>query len=121
MLSCAKLTAAQAGSYFEKEKDYYTKHQSNYDRWHGALGKARGFEGEVSKEQFDSYLDFIKSQGRETAAVDMTFSASKSVSLTMARSEADRENMIRAHQKAVDKVAHHIEQMIYTRSNKVRC
>ena len=120
MLSCAKLTAAQAGSYFEKEKDYYTKHQSNYDRWHGALGKARGFEGEVSKEQFDSYLDFIKSQGRETAAVDMTFSASKSVSLTMARSEADRENMIRAHQKAVDKVAHHIEQMIYTRSNKVR-
>lgn len=122
MMSCSALTAGQAGTYFEKERDYYTEHQSNFDRWHGTLAQTRGFSGEVSKEQFDAYLDYIQSVGRtKKAGEDCTFSAPKSVSLAMAKDEQTRLDMIHAHQNAVAAAAQKIElEYVRTRSNRAK-
>lgn len=109
MMTATPLTAGKAETYFDKNEEYYTKHQSNYDRWHGNLAKTRGFDGEVSKEQFDAYLNFVKAQGREKrVAIDCTFSASKSVSLCLASPE-HHDNMILAHQRAVARMIPIIE------------
>ena len=104
MLTTAKLNAEQAKSYFEHGRDYYTKNQSNHDRWHGSLASTYGLIGEVSKEAFDMLLDHVEKSGRTTAAVDCTFSAPKSVSLALAAGENVRSDMISAHQAAVSKI-----------------
>ena len=53
MMSCSFVTAAQAESYFEHTKEYYTKNQTNHDKWHGTLAEAYGLKGELSKEEFN--------------------------------------------------------------------
>lgn len=119
-MSCSFLSAGQAGTYFEHEKDYYTKNLTNYDKWHGTLAETLGLEGEVSKEQFNKLLDNIHNdKGRDKrAALDCTFSAPKSVSLSLAKDENTRDDMIKAHQAAVSKIANQIEvELLQTRSN----
>lgn len=118
MMSCSFVTAAQAESYFEHTKDYYTKNQTNFDRWHGTLAEAYGLKGELSKEQFDEVLDSINKAGRKRAGLDCTFSAPKSVSLAMAKDEQTRLEMITSHQAAVKRAADKIEmELLQTRSN----
>jgi len=118
MMSCSYVTAAQAESYFEHTKDYYTKNQTNFDRWHGTLAEAYGLHGEMSKEQFDEVLDSINKAGRKRAGLDCTFSAPKSVSLAMAKDEQTRLEMITSHQAAVARAAEKIEmELLQTRSN----
>ena len=118
MMSCNSVTAGQAGTYFEHGKDYYTNNMTNYDRWHGSLAESRGLSGECSKEQFDEILEHIQESGRtKRAGLDCTFSAPKSVSLAMAKDEQTREDMIKAHQAAVAKIAEKIEvEYLRTRS-----
>lgn len=118
MMSCNSVTAGQAGTYFEHGKDYYTNNMTNYDRWHGSLAESRGLSGECSKEQFDEILEHIQENGRtKRAGLDCTFSAPKSVSLAMAKDEQTREDMIKAHQAAVAKIAEKIEvEYLRTRS-----
>lgn len=118
MMSCNFVTAAQAESYFEHTKDYYTKNQTNFDRWHGTLAEAYGLKGELSKEQFDEVLKSIDEAGRKRAGLDCTFSAPKSVSLATAKDEQTRLDMIESHQAAVKKVIEKIEmEHLLTRSN----
>lgn len=118
MMSCSFMTAAQAESYFEHTKEYYTKNQTNFDRWHGTLAEAYGLHGELSKEQFDKVLETINNSGRKRAGLDCTFSAPKSVSLATAKDEQTRLDMIESHQAAVKRVADKIEmELLQTRSN----
>ena len=118
MMSSRFTTSAKAESYFERTKDYYTKNQTNYDRWHGILAEAYGLTGELSKEQFDQMLEYIDQSGRKRAGLDCTFSAPKSVSLAMAKDEATRQDMLEAHQEAVKRLANKIEmELLQTRSN----
>lgn len=121
MLTCTNINAGQAKSYYEPELSYYTKNQTNYDRWHGVLAKQYGLVGECSKTQLDNMLAEIAKQGRKDAGFDFTFSAPKSVSLAMAKDEATKADMIDAHQKAVARIMDKIEQeIIQTRSNGER-
>lgn len=118
MMSCNFVTAEQAETYFKHGKDYYTKNQTNYDRWHGSLAKTYGLTGELSKEQFDFLLDDISKRGRKRAGLDCTFSVPKSISLAMAKDESTRQDMITAHQNAVSKVIEKIElELLQTRSD----
>lgn len=118
MMSCNFVTAEQAGNYFEHTKDYYTKNQTNYDRWHGTLAAAYGLKGELSKEQFDQVLETINNAGRKRAGLDCTFSAPKSVSLATAKDEQTRADMIASHQAAVKRAIDKIEmELLQTRSN----
>ena len=118
MMSCSFVTAAQAVSYFEHAKEYYTKNMTNYDRWHGALAEAYGLRGELSKEQFDQVLETINNAGRKRAGLDCTFSAPKSVSLAAAKDEQTRLDMIASHQAAVKRVVDKTEmELLQTRSN----
>lgn len=118
MMSCSFVTAAQAGSYFEHTKDYYTKNQTNFDRWHGTLAAAYGLKGEMSKEQFDEVLASIDKSGRKRAGLDCTFSAPKSVSLATAKDEQTRLDMISSHQAAVKRAVDKTEmELLQTRSN----
>lgn len=118
MMSCSFVTAAQAENYFEHTKDYYTKNQTNYDRWHGTLAEAYGLKGELSKEQFDEVLASIDKSGRKRAGLDCTFSVPKSVSLATAKDEQTRADMIASHQAAVNRAIDKIEmELLQTRSN----
>ena len=118
MMSCSFVTAGQAEDYFKHNKDYYTKNNTNYDRWHGSLAKTYGLSDELSKEQFDFLLDDISKRGRKRAGLDCTFSAPKSISLAMAKDENTRQDMITAHQNAVSKVINKIElELLQTRSD----
>ena len=118
MMSCSFVTAGQAEDYFKHNKDYYTKNNTNYDRWHGTLAKTYGLTDELSKEQFDFLLDDISQRGRKRAGLDCTFSAPKSISLAMAKDENTRQDMITAHQNAVSKVIDKIElELLQTRSD----
>ena len=118
MMSCSFVTAAQAESYFEHTNEYYTKNQTNFDRWHGTLAEAYGLHGELSKEQFDKVLETINNAGRKRAGLDCTFSAPKSVSLATAKDEQTRLDMIESHQAAVKRAIDKIEmELLQTRSN----
>ena len=121
MLSCAFVTAEQAQEYFDRSTDYYTKNETDYDRWHGTLAETLGLKGklsELSKTQFDKILDGISSSGRTRAGLDCTFSAPKSVSLAMAKDEVTRNEIITCHQDAVKRLADKIEiEYLQTRSN----
>ena len=118
MMSCSFVTAAQAENYFGHTKDYYTKNQTNYDRWHGTLAAAYGLKGELSKEQFDQVLETINNAGRKRAGLDCTFSVPKSVSLATAKDEQTRLDMTEAHQAAVKRAIDKIEmELLQTRSN----
>lgn len=119
MVSGGVLGVGQAGSYFEHDRDYYTKNMTNRDRWHGNLAKSIGLEGELSEEQFKGMLAHMDESGKKTrAGIDRTFSAPKSVSLMMAKDEATRQEMIDLHQRAVSKALEQIEvELMQTRSN----
>ena len=118
MMSCSYVNSAQAESYFEHTKEYYTKNQTNYDRWHGTLAESYGLKGELSKEQFDEVLKSIDEAGRKRAGLDCTFSAPKSVSLAAAKNEETRLEIIESHQAAVKRAVDKIEmELLQTRSN----
>ena len=119
MMSINIINHEQSKTYYEKSKDYYTRSLTNYDRWHGSLAKVQGLTGEMSKEQFDMLSDHLAKSGREKRlGLDATFSAPKSVSLAMAISETNKEEIIRLHQAAVDKALETIEMdYLQTRSD----
>ena len=109
-MSGTPISYEQAINYFERSKEYYTKNLTNYDKWHGKLGKKLGLMGELSKEQFDLLGKELLDRGRKKRiGFDATFSAPKSVSLAMAESEEAKEKIIEIHQKAVQSLIEKIE------------
>lgn len=110
MMTAHAISAAAASEYFEHTKGYYTKQQTCHDKWHGSLAESMGGRGELSKEQFDHLMNELAANGSgDRAGFDLTFSAPKSVSLSMAKDAATQKDMIEAHQVAVEKMARRIE------------
>ena len=122
MMSGTPISYEQAINYFERSKEYYTKNLTNYDKWHGKLGKRLGVVGELSKEQFDLLGKELLDRGRKKRiGFDATFSAPKSVSLAMAESEEAKEKIIEIHQRAVQTLIEKIEnEKIETRKDYKR-
>ncbi len=118
MLSLWNVGSSQdAGRYYEKADDYYTKDKSP-SQWHGKAAEVLGLRGEVSIEDFKSLLDgnlpngeYIKlsAQGHR-GGTDLTFSAPKSVSMQALIGEDHR--LIDAHDKAVARTLRYAEGLV---------
>ena len=119
MMSGRAINYEQASSYYEHSEDYYTRHLTNYDRWHGKLAKRLKLSGELSKGEFETLCqNMAEEEQRKRIGFDATFSAPKSVSLALAESEERREELIKIHQTAVERVLAEIEKHhLRTRSN----
>jgi len=115
MVSMSSVSAGQATHYYSEKDNYYSKEQG---RWQGKGAETAGLSGEVSKEDLDKLLSGITPDGQQIqnggqnhehrAAIDLTFSAPKSVSIlseVLAISEV-RE----AHEKAVSKTLEYVEE-----------
>ena len=125
MLSIATLrSSSQASSYYESS-DYYTKEEMGADNvWYGKGAETLGLSGEVEHASFKKLLEGelpngIKmykgydAKGMEThrPGYDLTFSASKSVSILAFRDE----RILEAHSSAVKTTLEHIERQAAAR------
>ena len=119
MMSGKTVNYEQASSYYEHSEDYYTRHLTNYDRWHGKLAKRLMLSGELNKGEFEAFCqNMAEEERRKRIGFDATFSAPKSISLALAESDERREELIRIHQTAVERVLAEIEKChLRTRSN----
>lgn len=119
MLNCQPISGGMSPDYYAKD-GYYTRTQTEHDRWEGTLAKAMGLEGQVTKEQYEALHDKLVENGRDKCiALDCAFSAPKSVSLAMAESPETREEMQKLHQEAISRAIKHIEEnYIKTRVTK---
>ncbi len=106
------MTAGNAEGYYSQE-DYYTQDSG---QWQGSGAEAMGLSGEVSKDDFEKILNGISPEtgeqlretaknGEDRAAIDLTFSAPKSVSI-MALADG---NIKKAHDQAVANILDYIE------------
>ncbi len=117
MLSIGKLGLGQQG-YYEKQvgqgrDDYYTGRGEAPGEWAGAGARELGLEGRVEAGQFTALLegrDPRAAEGRlraserqpEVAALDLTFSAPKSVSVLFAVAPAEvSAALVECHEQAV--------------------
>jgi len=116
MMSVCKLeSAGQAANYYERD-NYYTEDRSP-SKWWGKLAAEFGIEGQVVKRQ--TFQDVLRGRlpdgtempagyaGERRPGTDLTFSASKSVSL-MALVAGD-EQILKAHRRAVTKAIEWLE------------
>jgi conjugative relaxase-like TrwC/TraI family protein len=110
--------------------NYFTQgHKSNFARWYGKGAETLGLQGTIeSKEIFTNVCSGLTPCGgmklgsnTKRAAMDLTFSVPKSVSLSALLGEDN--NLITAHHKAVEKTLSVIQQYyaqtrIYMGSNR---
>ena len=109
-MSCKTISSKMPTDYFAKD-GYYSKTNTEHDRWGGILAEAIGLKGQVTKEQFEALHSELIEIGRDKrVGMDCAFSAPKSVSLAMAESEETRDIMQKLHQEAVGKSLKHIEE-----------
>ncbi len=111
MLSLSNLkSTVQASQYFEQD-DYYIREKGH---WFGKGARELGLKGEVTKEVFEAVLNgrdpetgqmLVKADDSRRPGTDLTFSASKSVSV-MAIADP---RVIEAHRKAVEEALVFIE------------
>ncbi|MEG6586710.1 MobF family relaxase [Dendrosporobacter sp. 1207_IL3150] len=104
MLSISNVGATQAGSYYQKD-GYYAR-MGDDDRWQGMLKEELQLTDSLVKEDFNHFV----CEHKERAGIDLCFSAPKSVSLAMVLHENYRQDMIDAHNFAVQKTLTKIEQ-----------
>lgn len=111
MLSLGKVTAEKAINYYSKD-NYYTKDQCiEHSEWFGFGCEALGLSGKINPEAFENLLYNRLPDGgsplvdkrsmakgdKQRAGIDLTFSASKSVTLTSLYDE----RIIQAHKDSV--------------------
>ena len=88
MLSVVRVNSGQASTYYTAD-DYYLQ---NAGTWHGELASHLGFTGKIKEADFQALITGVDPKGRfeiqdggkenkHTAGLDMTLSASKSVSI----------------------------------------
>lgn len=115
MVSISSVSASQATHYYSEKDNYYSKEQG---QWQGKGAEIAGLSGEVSKEDLDNLLSGITPDGQQIqnggqnhehrAAIDLTFSAPKSVSIL---SEVlDIGEVREAHEKAVSRTLEYVEE-----------
>ncbi|MBI3813344.1 MAG: relaxase domain-containing protein [Nitrospinae bacterium] len=113
MVSITNISADQAGTYYSKDS-YYTQERGE---WQGKGAEALGLSGEIKKEDFLNLIEgkdtqgnelvAANSQGEHRAGVDLTFSASKTVSITC--EVLGDERVKEAHDAAVQKTLSYVE------------
>ncbi len=124
MLSIGKLVVGQQ-RYYEQQvahgrDDYYSGRGEAPGEWFGAGARALGLQGRVSAEQFNALIAgadprdlsarLRDGQDPKVAALDLTFSAPKSVSVLFAiAGEEVAGEMVAAHEAAVDAAVGWIE------------
>lgn len=96
--------------------DYYNEKKEITGTWHGKLAEQLGLEGEVNEKDFRRLLHNKKPNGEKLtprnyanrrAMYDFTFSAPKACSILYSIAQDD--DVLRAHQTAVEKVMQEIE------------
>ena len=76
MMSGRAINYEQASSYYEHSADYYSRHLTNYDKWHGKLAKRLKLTGELSKGEFEAFCqNMAEEERRKRIGFDATFSA----------------------------------------------
>lgn len=118
MLSIANVGGSRdAGRYYEKSDDYYTKDRSP-SQWQGSTAATLKLKGEVDSEDFKKLLDGILPNGEKIhipeagrrGGTDLTFSAPKSVSMqTLIAGDL---KLMDAHDKAVAKALKYAETLV---------
>jgi conjugative relaxase-like TrwC/TraI family protein len=106
-----------AGSYYEKADDYYTKDKSP-SLWQGKGAKILGLSGPVGIEEFRNLLDGNLPDGSQIKVVaaghrggtDLTFSAPKSLSIQAFIGGDER--LIEAHNRAVERALAYAETLV---------
>lgn len=107
----------EAGNYYEKADDYYTRDQSP-SRWQGKGAKILGLEGAVAIDDFRELLDGNLPDGSQIqvaaaghrGGTDLTFSAPKSLSLQALVGGDQR--LVKAHDRAVQRALAYAEGLI---------
>lgn len=115
MLSVSNVSAKMATNYYEKD-NYYARDMSNEDKWQGKLAEQLDLPKEkIEPEQFNNLIN----ENPKLAGYDLTFSAPKSVSVAMVVNDDLKNDMLDAHNKAVERILNHIEKSeIETRITK---
>lgn len=119
MLTVQNVSAAQAGSYYEKD-DYYTEQGLMPSMFGGKAAERLGLAGEFHPDKFNAALrgvfdgqEWKQAPSHERAALDCTFSAPKSVSMA-ALVEGDL-RVIEAHDYAVNQAMLVVESLARSR------
>lgn len=119
MMTLQSVSAAQAGSYYEKD-DYYTEAGLMPAQWGGKLAAQLGLSGEFDQKKFSNALrgefdghEFKQKPSPKRAALDACLSAPKSVSI-MALVAGDK-RIIEAHDRAVQAAMARLEGLALTR------
>jgi conjugative relaxase-like TrwC/TraI family protein len=125
MLSIGKIALGQH-RYYERQvadgqDDYYSGRGESPGQWTGTGAKALGLTGRVSAEQFNALIAGMDPRDRnvrlrsskadpEVAALDLTFSAPKSVSVLFAiASESTSGELVACHEEAVAAALEYLE------------
>lgn len=116
MLSISNVKPAQAANYYQQDELYYDEDR-RLGMWTGQGAEALGLEGrEVEPETFRELLDGhlpdgseiqSRSDGTRRGAIDLTYSAPKTVSLAALVGQDER--LVEAHDKAVGKAMEYVE------------
>lgn len=106
MLSMSNVSAAQAGTYYEKD-GYYVRLDAADNQWQGGLKEELNLSDNVTKADFDTLVN----SRNERAGIDLCFSAPKSVSVAaLCLDDETRKEVIAAHEAAVKATLDKIEQ-----------
>lgn len=111
-------SASKASHYYAEQKDDYYSHDGTAAQWQGKAGEALGLTGEIRQEDFLRALrgDFgpdvelsrsIRLDAKARAALDMTFSPPKSVSIQALVGKDP--TVIEAHDRAVTRALEFVE------------
>ncbi|MGO9976058.1 MAG: MobF family relaxase [Solirubrobacteraceae bacterium] len=126
MLSIGKVGMSDAQQmYYEQQvaagrEDYYAGQGEAPGRWTGSGAQGLGLSGELDAEQLKAMMDGTNAKTGErlanrtghctTAAIDMTFSAPKSVSVLFAVGDEQLSRaLVAAHEEAVDAAVEYME------------
>lgn len=114
MISLARVSA-QMGKHYYTSDSYYTKEGAvENSEWFGKGAKINGLEGHVDPKNFQNLLDEYATKQKSSpdknvrAALDLTFSAPKSVSL--AGLVCGDERILKAHNDAVNSALKFVEE-----------
>ncbi len=132
MLSIGKLAAGQE-RYYEQQvanglDDYFTGRGEAPGRWLGAGARELGLVGTVEDGQLSSLMAgldpgtgrVLRGKDVQVAALDLTFSAPKSISVLFAvGSERIQQELVRAHEEAVEASLSYLEETaVFVRRGK---
>jgi len=127
------INANSAMEYHTESKDNYYQKEGDLGQWQGKGAEALGFSGAVTENELKKALwgkdvegnqvvgaRLDKDGDRKRAALDLTFNAPKSVSVTMELANATgnkelADTLVKAHERAVEKGINNFENLIQTR------